>query len=223
MKKYIFIATLFLANLLYSSASTYQIIDSVAVDTNGCKYQYPVLVSNAPDSCVKMVNRVLREYSKTIFGDGFRKYGYSILFDSDSLVCFEFRVKYDQKITFYSSVCIDPSKAQVVLPLPYLDRKKLYPFVKKYFNEVSSDVYGSKAYHYGGGGGANLIYGITKSNLVLYIGGEGELYGDDRLEIPFKKLGCDFNKMNEEEIENYMKKYGQEIIPANYGSLLLID
>jgi hypothetical protein len=223
MKKYIFIASLFLTNLLYSSAGTYQIIDSVTVDTNGCKYHYPILVSNAPDSCFKKVNKFLREYSKMIFGDGFRKYEYSILFDSDSLLCFEFRVKYDQKITLYSSVCIDPSKAQVVLPLPYLDRKKLYPFVVKYFNEASSDAYGSKAYHYGGGGYANLIYGITKSNLVLYIGGEGELYGDDRLEIPFKKLGCDIYKMNEVEIENHMRKYDPEIIPANYGSLLLID
>jgi hypothetical protein len=57
----------------------------------------------------------------------------------------------------------------------------------------------------------------------LYIGGEGELYGDDRLEIPFKKLGCDIYKMNEVEIENHMRKYDPEIIPANYGSLLLID
>ncbi len=222
MKKYIFITSFFLTNLLYSSAGTYQIIDSLMVDTNGCKYHYPVLVSEAPDSSVKKINALLRDYFGDIIGDCCHSQ-YSILFNSDSLVCFEFRIRNNFKVSYYSSVCIDPIKAEIVLPLPFIDRKKMHPFVQKFYREDTNDVYGSKAYYYGGGGNANINYGITKTKLVIYMGGEGHLYGYDRLEIPFKKLGCDIYKMNEEEIESYIKKYGQEIIPANYGSLLLID
>ena len=223
MKIYLFIICFFLTNLSYSSSSTYQIIDSVAVDTNGCKYHYPVLVSEAPDSSVKKINGLLRNYFKLLYEEGVCNCRYSILFFSDSLVCFEFRVGNQLKGLNYTSLCIDPTKAQLVLPIPFLDVNKLHPFVKKYYREKADENYGSKAYYYGGGGGATLVYGITKNKLVLYMGGEGHLYGYERLEIPFKKLGCHIYKMNEEEIESYIKKYGQEIIPANYGSLLLID
>jgi hypothetical protein len=210
MKIYLFIICFFLTNLSYSSSSTYQIIDSVTVDTSGCKYHYPVLVSEAPDSCVQKVNRVLKEFSKG------HKVKYKILFYSDSLICFEFIGRLSHHENVYNSICIDPISSEFVLPIPFLDVNKLHPFVKKFYKEDASEDYGSKAYYYGGGGGATLLYGITKNKLVLYMGGEGEQYGYDRLEIPLEKLHCGIYKMNKEQILNFYSKSKHEIYQNNH-------
>lgn len=210
MKKYVFITSLFLTNLLYSSISNYKIIDSLTVDTNGCKYHFPVLVSCAPDSSVQKVNRVLKQFSKG------HKVKYKILFDSDSLICFEFIGRLSHHENEYHSICIDPISSEFVLPIPFLDINKLHSFVKKFYKEDASEVYGSKAYYYGGGGGANLLYGITKNKLVLYMGGEGEQYGYDRLEIPLEKLHCEIYKMNKEQILTFYSKSKHEIYQNNH-------
>ncbi|MFZ9848463.1 MAG: hypothetical protein ACO3EE_09980 [Flavobacteriales bacterium] len=89
--------------------------------------------------------------------------------------------------------------------------------MKKFYKEDASEDYGSKAYYYGGGGGggATLLYGITKNKLVLYMGGEGEGFGYDRLEIPLVKLHCEIYKMNKEQIQSFYSKSEKQIHQNN--------
>jgi hypothetical protein len=208
MKKYIFLAFFFLTHLSYSLSSTYQIIDSVTIDTNGCKFHYPLLVSSAPDSCVKKINRVLKEFSKG------HKVKYKILFDSDSLICFEFIGRLSHNEKEYNSICINPVSAEFVLPIPFLERTKLYPFVIKFMKKDNDDIFINQ-YSYEEGESATLLYGITKNKLVLYMGGEGEQYGYYRLEIPLEKLHCEIYKMNKEQIQSFYSKSEKEIHQNN--------
>ena len=69
---------------------------------------------------------------------------------------------------------------------PQFDRGRLYPFVSAYNGKHQRQI-NLRAYETGSNYALN--WGISATDLILYVGGEGECYGEDRIFIPLDALG----------------------------------
>lgn len=126
---------------------------------------------------------------------------YEIVYQDDSLVSIEFlTIKSYENVkvqdTIYHSIVMNiksekKNKWELLwgespeLILKNFDRGKLKPYVKKY-NQTSK--YGVNILAYETESRYNITWGMTKDDFLLYVGGEGEAFGYDKLVIPFKNL-----------------------------------
>lgn len=178
----------------------------VLVDKNTCRVisYYPIIDLKNNDSKVSRLNKNLEiinnmeryaedcssffppedvNKKKEIIGD------YKILFETDTLLNIEFLVqsKYFSK-TEYHSVFVDLVKAELIdgnQVIPNIDRGKLYPYVKR-FSDSTGIYINLKAYEKGSR--YSIMFGKTESNLVLYLGKEGEFGGYYKISVPLKEV-----------------------------------
>jgi hypothetical protein len=121
-----------------------------------------------------------------------------VLLKTDSILCVEYQtdIKYkkEHRMVFHSLV-INPNKdASVgfgsigVEPkdlIPNFDRSKILPYIEKY-NLDNKDNINLLAYQKGSN--YAITWGITKSHLIIYPGGEGEWFGYDKIKIPLSEF-----------------------------------
>jgi hypothetical protein len=123
---------------------------------------------------------------------------FKVLLKTDSILCIEYQTDIAYKNehrTIFHSIVINPNKdasigfgAIGIEPhdvIPNFDRGKILPYMEKY-NREHNDKVNLLAYQKGS---AHVItWGITSSHFIIYPGGEGEWFGDDKLEIPLSEL-----------------------------------
>jgi len=69
--------------------------------------------------------------------------------------------------------------------IPKFDRSNLLEHVKKYNNENQNTI---NLLAYKTGSTYAITWGLTEKDFILYVGGEGEWYGDDKIRIPITEL-----------------------------------
>jgi len=170
-------------------------------------YRYPEIKSrNKADSKLIALNNALKsvgEFETFIdrcnpkspqFMKAFKKYDcdYNITLQTDSMLSIEIQntayYNDDFKYTRFNSFLLN-TKNWTQIPLENLfnglDRGKIYPFIVDYNKRTGKNInllaYQSKSNY-------ALTYGMTRDSLVIYVGGEGEWFGNDKVFIPIKKL-----------------------------------
>jgi hypothetical protein len=131
--------------------------------------------------------------------------GYNILLQNDSLISIEYftyqvhpTIVNNEFDTIYHTLVINTktnlNKRKesenlffdlIAQPLPGFDRGKLYPYVEKFNRSRNKDV---NLLAYQSGSNYSITWAITKDSFVLYVGGEGEFCGYNKIIIPFNEL-----------------------------------
>ncbi|MGN6494669.1 MAG: hypothetical protein ACTHLE_21945 [Agriterribacter sp.] len=116
---------------------------------------------------------------KEIIGD------YNVLYISDSISNIEFLTKFTglSKVE-YRNVFVNLKTQQLMeenKAIPNIERGKLYPYVKKFADSTGINI-DLKAYE--SNSNYAIMFGRTKTDLVLYLGMEGEFGGYHKILIP---------------------------------------
>lgn len=123
---------------------------------------------------------------------------FEILLKTDSVLCIEYQTdityKNENKRIFHSLV-INPNKdasidfgslgIEPVDLIPNFDRGKILPYIERYNLENKANI---NILAYQKGSNYAITWGITESHFIVYPGGEGEWFGNDKIEIPLNEL-----------------------------------
>jgi hypothetical protein len=124
---------------------------------------------------------------------------YKILLQTDSILSFEFQTLINRgekkKDTIYHSIVINPKQKDtlklgllVIEPnqiIPNFKRGMIYPYIQKYKSENNTSV---NLLAYETGSNYAITWAISENNFIVYVGGEGELFGKNKVEIPLNEL-----------------------------------
>ena len=124
---------------------------------------------------------------------------YRILLKNDSILSIEFQTLIQRENlktdTIYHSVVVNPkqsykSKIGIVgiepkQILPDFKRGMIYPYIKKYSIENNKHV---NLLAYETNSNYVITWAISEKDFIVYVGGEGEWYGKNKIKIPLKKL-----------------------------------
>ena len=124
---------------------------------------------------------------------------YRVLLKTDSILSIEFQTLIERKNknvdTIYHSAVINPKLKDTtefgiigIEPneiIPNFERGKIYPYVKKYSIE-NKDYINLLAYETG----SNYVitWAVSDKDFILYVGGEGEWFGNKKIKIPLNEL-----------------------------------
>lgn len=185
----------------------------VLIDNNNCdiSFYYPEIIVDETIKSMSELNEILyrivdyEHYShncninktekNVIKGD------YNVLFQTDSILSIEYLTfienyrgnKFD---TVYHSLVLNTELKQKnkwdllwgtspELFLPNFDRSKIKPFVIEY-NKTANHPANILAYE----SGSNYVitWGMTKDKFIIYVGGEGEAHGYEKIEIQLSEI-----------------------------------
>ena len=131
------------------------------------------------------------EYPQNVIGN------FKILLETDSLLSIEYQthIKYkDQSKIIFHSIVINPNKnftngfASIIVEPKHVikgfGRDKILPYVEKY-NESNNANINILAYQKDSN--YAISWGISDSHIIIYVGGEGEFFGTDKIEIPLNE------------------------------------
>lgn len=122
---------------------------------------------------------------------------YKIMLGNEDILSIEFISQFSQsgeqnRVTVYHSIVLNPKRiheGEYSLKLedifPHFDRGVLKRYVEK-FNKTNNQSVNLLAYDTGSN--YTINWGLTKENFILYVGGEGEAFGYDRIEIPIDEI-----------------------------------
>ena len=179
------------------------------IDNNNCQiaYYYPRVQSSNLE--FKKVNEILEKLpdynyhsnncNDSRFSKQIIKGDYKVLFQNSERLSIEFTKKFHRdsisKIDeMISGLVINPIELEsnetkglvnITSIIPSFKRGSLYKYVKEY-NEVEGASINLKAYEENSN--YNINWAITNEELIVYLGGEGEFFGFDKIEIPISKL-----------------------------------
>ena len=188
------------------------------VNNQNCEieYYYPKFVSNQSKKGEIELNEILEKYAdyehysnrcnekkdekRIIKGD------YKITLKTEDKLSIEFITEIihfggNRMDTIYHSIVLNPKKVgnkefSFFQPDPKFvienfERGDLYKYVEDY-NTKNQDKVNLLAYE----SGSNYVitWGISKDNFLLYVGGEGEWFGNDKLRIPINELKKENNR-----------------------------
>ncbi len=199
--------------LIYSCESNrdgYKITERTEIITKDkCKIpiSYPEISGLADKEKVNKLNKILKEFPEHEYyakncennEESNVKGDYQILLQSDSILSIEFRTlieRQNKKIdTVYHSVVLNPKAEDTtefaivgIEPneiIPNFERGKIYPYVKKY-NTENNDSINLLAYETGNN--YVITWAVSDKDFILYVGGEGEWFGNNRIKIPLNEL-----------------------------------
>ncbi len=176
------------------------------VDDESCKveYYYPKYFTDNADATE--LNQILKTFADTeyythrcdktqkektiVSGD------FDVLLQTGTVLSIEFRTQIiteNSRDTVYHSLVMNPEKFEIdggenfpFLPTPELmfpnfDRDILKAFVEEYNRKYNKSV---NVLAYETGSKYAITWGVTKDTFILYVGGEGECFGYDKIEIP---------------------------------------
>ena len=208
---YIFIIVIFIYGC-ESNTNGYEIIKrEKTISKNNCRIKilFPEISGLEGQRKLAEINKVLENFPKheyyahdclekkrkqnEVTGD------YEILLENDTILSIEFRTyiqRTDERAhIIYHSVVINPkqaydSKIGIVgidpkQIFPTFKRGMIYPYIKKYSIKHKKHI---NLLAYETGSNYIITWAITKTDLIVYPGGEGEWYGDDKVKIPLEKL-----------------------------------
>lgn len=161
--------------------------------------KFPIIVSSKPDSKIDSLNGLLKHINhleqlvKKDFDAKDEKVNvignYSILSNTENIACLEFLVSIPAKNkNVYRPVFIDLNKKKRIDPndvFEISDSRELLPYIKQFCDSIHTEINVSV---YERNDGTALVYGVTDENIILYLGGEGEDYGNYRISIPIINL-----------------------------------
>lgn len=148
-------------------------------------------------------NGVIKHFKQIFTG------GYNILLQNDTLLSIEFftyELTFEDNLlsenrehdTIYHSLVINTKKNLqrsgkrldllddiILQSLPGFDRGKLYPYVENYNKTKNKNI---NLLAYLTGSNYEITWAITKDEFILYVGGEGEFCGYDKIIIPLIEL-----------------------------------
>ena len=133
------------------------------------------------------INKIIRECSLNISSKEIKLFGeYSIILETDSLVCLEYNLSNSlNSDTIYKAIFINPKEFKIVEIENLFNSNKLIPWIKKYIEEKKVDINLSI---YEENNWKSINYGLTDASFVLYMGGEGEFYGNHKIKISLNDL-----------------------------------
>jgi len=124
---------------------------------------------------------------------------YKILLQTDSILSIEFQTLINRgrtkKDTVYHSLVINPKQKDTLKVgllgiepneiIPNFERGMIYPYIQKYSSK-NNDYVNLIAYETG----SNYVitWAISEKNFIVYVGGEGEWFGNKKIEIPLNEL-----------------------------------
>jgi hypothetical protein len=160
---------------------------------------FPVIISSKSDLRIDSLNRFLKNVNhldkliKKDFNTEDEKVSvignYSILSNSENVVCLEFLVSVSIKNKkIYKPIFIDLNKKRRIDPddvFEINDTRELLPYIKEFCDSTRVEINVSI---YERNDETALVYGITDDKVILYLGGEGEDYGNYRISIPIVNL-----------------------------------
>lgn len=188
------------------------------VDNENCQieYYYPKFISSNPKIDASKINEILEKYSDTehyarrcdevqiekniIKGD------FQVTLKTEDRLSIEFVteiIQYGENRmdTVYHSLVLNPQKIDskdlaFFQPDPEsifsnFDRGNLHKFVKKYNEEKNEEI---NLLAYESGSRYELTWGLSEKNFILYVGGEGECFGYDKIEIPINEIKKEDNR-----------------------------
>lgn len=211
MKKQIFILISGLL-ILYSCSSNlkYDITKKTktVINNDNCliKFNYPKV--NSSKYKFEKLNDVLekipdyKDHSHECHDSSYTykkiKGDYQILLNSENMLSIEFIKQFyssSEVDTMISGIVINPidfelnknDRGEVSLNsiIPNFDRGTLYKYVEQYNANKSANV-NLKAYE--SNSNYHINWAITENQLILYLGGEGEIFGYDKIRIPLIEL-----------------------------------
>ena len=211
MKQLIFIIIIFIYGC-ESRKNDYEIIRrEKTVSKNNCqiKISFPEIKGLRDVKKMAIINKVLEKFPEheyyahnceerkinrnKVSGD------YQILLKNDSILSIEFRtlkqLKNLKTDTIYHTIVINPkvnydSKNGIVgiepkQILPNFQRGMIYPYIKKYNIENNENI---NLLAYETGSNYIITWAVSKTDFIVYPGGEGEWYGKTKIKIPLEKL-----------------------------------
>ena len=193
-----------------SNQDRYEITEqNEIISKDKCKISisYPEISGLTDKEKTNKLNKILKEFPEhdyyagncETYGESNVKGDYQILLQNDSILSIEFRTlieRQNKKVdTVYHSIVLNPKAndtSQIGIVgiepneiIPNFERGKIYPFVKKYNTENENHI---NLLAYETGSNYAITWAISDKDFILYVGGEGELYGNERIKIPLNKL-----------------------------------
>ena len=197
--------------LIYSCQSNrdgYEITERTEIikkDNCEIPISFPEVSGLSDKEKTKKLNKVLKEFPEheyyaqncKEFGERNVKGDYRVLLKTDSILSIEFRTLIERKNkkvdTVYHSVVVNPKDTTEfgvvgIEPdkiIPNFERGKIYPYVKKYSAENNNYI---NLLAYETGSNYVITWAISDKDFILYVGGEGEWFGNNRIRIPLNEL-----------------------------------
>lgn len=124
---------------------------------------------------------------------------FKILLQTDSILSIEFQTLINSggtKIdTIYHSFVVNPEQKETpkvellaIRPkqiIPNFERGMIYPYIQKYCTDNNFHV---NLLAYKTGSNYIITWAISEKYFIVYVGGEGEWYGDKKIKIPLKEI-----------------------------------
>lgn len=195
-----------------SKNDDYEIINRTKIiSKNNCqiKVSYPEIEGLADIENMSELNKVLEKfpeheyYAKNCEQKKIKKDEvtgeYQILLKTDSLLSIEFRTLISRENlktdTIYQSVVINPKQSSIskngivgIEPkqvIPNFDRRMLFPYIEKYGIKNKKHI---NLLAYKTGSNYVITWAISKNDFIVYVGGEGEWFGENKIMIPLNKI-----------------------------------
>jgi len=195
-----------------SNKTGYEIVKQTkTVSKNNCQFQisFPQIKGLSDIEKMAELNKALEKFPeheyyakgcgqkkvkrKEILGD------YQILLKNDSILSIEFQTLIQRDNlrtdTIYHSIVINPkqnykSKNGImgIEPkqiLPNFKRGMIYPYIKKYGVKNNKHI---NLLAYETNSNYIITWAVSEKDFIVYVGGEGEWYGKNKIKIPLKKL-----------------------------------
>lgn len=206
-------AILIIGVLIYgcqSNTDGYEIIERTEIIKKGkCEIpiSFPEIIGLADKEKTNKLNKILKElpehqyYAKNCENSNENnvKGEYQVLLKTDSIISIEFRTLIERKNkkvdTVYHSVVINPKLKDTtefgiigVQPneiIPNFKREKIYPYIKKYSEENNKHI---NLLAYETGSNYVITWAVSDKDFLVYVGGEGEWFGNNRIKIPLNEL-----------------------------------
>lgn len=183
-----------------SEKGEYEIINQTKIiSKENCKIQISYPKIKGVKSKEKL-NEILENFPEhEYYAKNCGKGEYQILLKTDSILSIEFRTlinREKQKTdTIYQSIVFNPNRKiksefyelliNIENVIPNFERGMIYPFIKKYSLENKLEI---NLLAYETGSNYAITWAISKDNIIFYTGGEGEMFGHNKIEIPLNKL-----------------------------------
>jgi hypothetical protein len=168
---------------------------------------FPEIINLDDDEKMAKLNQVLENfpeheyYARNCGKDNQNKIRgeYQVLLQNDSILSVEFRTliqRANKKVdTVYHSVVVNPNRKSTleneilgIEPneiIPNFKRGMIYSYIEKYSSENENYI---NLLAYETGSNYVITWAVTEKEFIVYVGGEGEWFGHNRVKIPISEL-----------------------------------
>jgi len=188
------------------------------IDNESCKieYNYPEFISNDAKIDATDLNELfakITDYQYYSHGCDEKKNekrlingDYRVTLETKDVLSIEFLSQFvyhggNKMDTIYHSLVLNPKRigekefayfqSDLKFLIPNFDRGTLYKYVKEYNMKNENKV---NLLAYESGSNYVITWGLTENDFLLYVGGEGEWFGYDKIQIPISELKKESNR-----------------------------